>query len=303
VNALPEFGVVYQAETRRALRHPKSLALLLLFTVFTLLALALSSVVTTSITTAQDSIGQGSPLTPEDREQTAQAIKAPVIWTLYGQGPGILSELQAIPTMVLVVFKTVLSFLPLYAALFGFDHLSGELSSRSLRYAVVRSRRGSLLMGKLVSQLTVLGILITFLVVVLFAVGAARNPEWARPHVATHAARFALAGLLHVTVFIALTGLLSVALSQQAVCLIVNLAIITAFWVLNFVGAFADARPGTDEGPRSMWSMLRPLSPFKHLEGLFDTPGTAFAGAIAAHLAFAAVFSGAAWLLLRRREL
>jgi ABC-2 type transport system permease protein len=47
-------------------------------------------------------------------------------------------------------------FLPVYIALMGFDQVSGEVGPRSIRYLTVRARRSSLLLGKFLSQATVL---------------------------------------------------------------------------------------------------------------------------------------------------
>src|SRR5258707_878339 len=102
-----------------------------------------------------------------------------------------LDSLAAIPIVLLVVFKLTLRFLPLFIALMGFDQLAGEVGPKSIRYLVVRAKRSSMILGKLLSQVTLFDLL---------------HPHWGR---------FLTAALVHVGFGLTFLGLAQLALRKR----------------------------------------------------------------------------------------
>ena len=152
-----------------------------------------------------------------------------------------LRALSGLPILVPLVFRLTLFFLPLYVALLGFDQLSSEVGSRSVRYLVVRSRRASILLGKFAAQAVVLA---------RAGRGGGRRAvrrrraagEVAEPAAyAAMAARFWVAGAALALAYLALTTLASALTSTPAGSLFANLGFLLGFWALDLVGSQGEA--------------------------------------------------------------
>jgi hypothetical protein len=104
--------------------------------------------------------------------------------------------------------------------------------------------------------------------------------------------RFWLAAILFSLAYLSLTSLCSVLFRSPVLSLVVNLAALFGFWLLLVIGG-ADASLGA----------LRFLSPYQYSNGLFHPGLSGFGISTAAYAGFAAVFLGAAHLVIRSRDL
>ena len=129
---------VTRTELLRTIRNARVLVLLLLFATST----ALVGLILGLLTRGLD---QQSP------EATA-ALGAGILGSIVGNDAGAFQRLSELPLLVPLVFRITLFFLPLFIALLGYDQLSAEVSTGSVRYLAVRARRGSILGGKFVAQ-------------------------------------------------------------------------------------------------------------------------------------------------------
>ena len=163
MSPLPELLAITRTELLRNVRNARVLVLLLLFATST----ALVGLVVGLLTRGLDAQG------PE----AAAAASAGILGFLVGDDGGAFQRLSELPLLVPIVFRVSLFFLPLFIALLGYDQLSAELSTGSVRYLAVRARRGSILGGKFVAQALVLGVLLGVVLVGLFAAGVGLRPE------------------------------------------------------------------------------------------------------------------------------
>ncbi|MFY0575372.1 ABC transporter permease [Cystobacter fuscus] len=108
MNGLKETAVIWSAECQRTLRSTRVLALLGLYSLFSLLVFVVAAFLRSFV---QQMTQSGMMTVPS----------------------------EGIPLAVVVVFFFSLFFLPLYVALMGFDQVSGEVGPRSIRYLTVRA--------------------------------------------------------------------------------------------------------------------------------------------------------------------
>ncbi len=138
------------------------------------------------------------------------------------------------PLSVLMVFYLSLFFLPLYVALMGFDQVSGEVGPRSIRYLTVRARRASVLLGKFLAQTTVLLGLVFLLDVGLCVYAWATTPGFDLAAFVTQVLRFWLASTVFSLAFLALTSLCSSVTTNSSVSLLLNFSVLVLsllFWM------------------------------------------------------------------------
>src|SRR5271165_4688831 len=136
MQTLRDTWIVFGAELRRALRSPRVLLVLLLYLAFSAGVMLAAGALARQAQVQFEAQGQGM--------EGLQSPKAAMLALLFGQDRGLVESLMALPAMLLVVFKLGLIFLPAYVALLGFDTVSSELQTRSLRYLTVRTSRTAL---------------------------------------------------------------------------------------------------------------------------------------------------------------
>lgn len=276
-----------RTELLRTVRNARALVLLLLFATST----ALVGLVVGLLTRGLDAQG------PE----AAAAASAGVLSFLVGDDGGAFQRLSELPLLVPLVFRVTLFFLPLFVALLGYDQLSAELSTGSVRYLTVRARRGSILGGKFLAQAVVMGVLLGVVLVGLFVAGAGLRPGLEPGPYAAAAARFWVGGSALAFGYLALTALSSAASSSPGGSLFLNLGALFAFWLLDTIGGRAAVvrRMG---GPESWTEQLRWLSPSTYASGVLGSSSALLTSA-AAYGAFGALFLAIAWAAFRARDL
>ena len=208
MNGLNETVVIWLAECRRILYSSRVIALLGLYSLFSVLVFLGAALLRSFV---EQLTRSGMPLPTRD-----------------------------MPLAVLAVFYLSLFFLPVYVALMGFDQVSGEVGPRSMRYLTVRARRTSVVLGKFLAQTTVLLGLVLVLDLGLCLYTAVSTPGLGVGSLVLHLLKFWLASTAFSLAFLALTSLCSSLTTTPAVSLIANLAVLMVSLLL-WMTALMDA--------------------------------------------------------------
>ncbi|NBD13512.1 MULTISPECIES: ABC transporter permease [Corallococcus] len=278
--------VIWAAELRRAVRSGRAVVLLGLYSMFTALVLLVVGYITREV--------QGQ-VNDKLAGADADALHLGVLGFLTSNDTAMMEALAQVPIVVLIVFKITLFFLPAYIALMGFDQVSGEVGPRSIRYLTVRARRASVLLGKFLSQATLLLGLVLVIDLAIFIYARILNPDFAFGVLALNLLKFWGATLVFSLAYVALTTLCSSLFRSPAVSLVFNFILLFVFWLMDSVG-----RSVSDE---SVLRYLRYLSPSYYSGNLLHPRLAEFALSGAAYSAFAAIFLIGAYGVLRTRDL
>lgn len=287
--------MIWSAECRRTVRSARVVALLGLYSMFSLLVLLVVGGITKAMREQVDEQLAQAGADAAAGVQVAEEMRKGFLGFLVGGDQAMMEALAQVPLVVLVVFKVTLFFLPVYIALMGFDQVSGEVGPRSIRYLTVRARRSSLLLGKFLSQATVLLGLVLIIDLAIFVYAAFTTPDFAPASLALNLLKFWLAAVVFSLAYLALTTFCSGLFRSPALSLIFNIFMLFGFWLVNTVGSFAS------EG--NPLAYVRYLSPSHYANNLLHPRLAEFAVSGAAYAAFAVVFLGAALFVLRARDL
>ncbi len=228
---LKDTWTIFGAELRRALKSPRVLLVLLLYVAFS-----------AGVMLAAGALAHQAQLQAETQGQGMSGLESPkaaLLALLFGQDRGLVESLLELPAVLLVVFKLGLIFLPAYVAVLGFDTVSAELQTRSLRYLSVRTSRTALALGKTLALATVVVLLVTLVHLGAFAYAVSNVPDFSLKEAVQAWPRLwgttALVGLGMA----ALTTLCSTASRSPALSLTLNFAVLLAFWAAGAFGSGA----------------------------------------------------------------
>lgn len=287
--------MIWSAECRRTLRSSRVLALLGLYSMFSLLVLLVVGGITRALREQLDLQVAQAGADAAAATQVTDEFRKGFLGFLVGGDQALMEALAQVPLVVLVVFKVTLFFLPLYVAIMGFDQVSGEVGPRSIRYLTVRARRLSLLLGRFLSQATVLVGLVLIIDLGIFLYAWLTTPDFTFASFALNLVKFWLAAVVFSLSYLALTTLCSSLFRAPALSLIVNLFVLFGFWLMNLAGSFAS------EG--SPVGYVRYLSPSHYANGLLHPRLAEFAVSGLAYVLFTLLFLGGAIVILRERDL
>ncbi|MFW5878688.1 MAG: ABC transporter permease [Myxococcota bacterium] len=200
--------------------------------------------------------------------------------------------LTSIPIVVLFFFWGTRNFLPWLVVLMGYDQVNGEVHNRSIRYVLLRARRGSIVAGKMLSLFVLLmGLTIATNVLVL-GLAAVIIEDFETISAVRHLARFWLLTMPIGLCWIAVTSFLSSLFKNPYVSLLVGLTVLVGTAVVGWTARIVDSL-----------SFLQWVSPW-HYGGylLSHRPLEQLAG-VAGFLGFAAVCTALSYLVLRWRDL
>jgi ABC-type transport system involved in multi-copper enzyme maturation permease subunit len=294
LDGLKEITVIWGAETHRAIRSGRVVVLLGLYSLFSVLVLlivgAIANAINAQVAARMAETGNSEVATAA----IATEMKKGFIGVLAGNDAAMMEALSQVPLVVLVVFKVTLFFLPAYIALMGFDQISGEVGPRSIRYITVRSRRASLLMGKFLVQASLLVGLVLIIDLGIFIYAGLTNPDFTFAALTMNLLKFWLAAIVFSLAYVALTTLCSSLFRLPAVSLIFNIIMLFVFWVMDVIGGALSEKGG---------KFLRYLSPSYYSGDLLHPQLTEFGISGLAYAAFATVFLGLSYAVLRVRDL
>ena len=305
MESLREIAVVAGAETSRTFRSTRIVVLFLLYAMFSGLVLLVVGAITGAIGRQLQRVDQPGADAAQ-AEQMLGELQRSVLGVLVNADPAMIEALGRIPLVVLVVFKLTLFFLPAYVALMGFDQVSGEVASRSIRYLVARARRSSVLFGKFVAHAAVLLALVLAIDLAIFLYARFTHPDFGWGQMVGALLRFWLAAIVFALAYLSLTTLCSTLFRSPAVSLVFNFLALFALWLLNAASAAGTRYEMTAEGvrqePASWIAYLRYLTPSHYSNDLLHPAFGPFAASAGAYVAFAAAYLLAAWAVLRARD-
>lgn len=261
LDGLREIAVIWSAETLRAVRSARTLVLLGLYTLFSLITLLVIGAVTGG--------ARGSGMA--------------------------LPDMGGLPPVVVGVFRVNLFFLPVYVALMGFDQISGEVGSHSIRYITLRARLSSLLVGKFLVQTSLLVGLVLVIDVGIFLYARYSDPTFTLGAMALGLVKVWLATLVFSLAYIALTTLCSSLFRVPGLSLVFNFALVFTFLLLELAGWYYKGK--------SFLENIRYLSPSYYSANLLSPVLSEFGQSGLAYAVFTLLFLGGAYAVLRARDL
>jgi ABC-2 type transport system permease protein len=220
---------VFGAELRRALKSPRVLLVLLLYIAFSAGVVLITGYLGRQAQAQVEAQGQGT--------EGLQSPKAALVAMLFDRA--LVEPLLDIPAVLLVVFKLGLLFLPAYIAVLGFDSVSAELQTRSLRYLSVRTSRTALALGKALALAAVVLLLVTVVHLGAFGYALSSVPEFSFAEALRTWPKFWGTTALVGVGMAAFTILCSTASRSPALSLTLNFAALLGFWAIGTFGGGA----------------------------------------------------------------
>ncbi|WP_342374331.1 ABC transporter permease [Myxococcus stipitatus] len=295
MDGLKETLVIWSAELRRALRSGRAVVLLGLYSMFSALVLLVVGWITREIRNAVNQQLANAGADTDAPARVAEEMRKGMLGFLSSNDTAMIEALAQVPLEVLLVFKVTLFFLPAYVALMGFDQISGEVGPRSMRYLTVRARRSSVLLGKFLSQASLLVGLVLVIDLAIFVYARIANPDFGFAAMGLNLIKFWLAAIVFSLSYVALTTLCSSLFRSPPVSLVFNFILLFIFWLVDTVG-----RAVSEE---SALRGLRYLSPSHYATDLLHPQLTQFGISGAAYAGFATIFLLGAYGALRARDL
>ncbi|MDF1564957.1 MAG: ABC transporter permease [Deltaproteobacteria bacterium] len=297
MEALRETLIVAEQDLRHSVRTTKALAFLLIYALLTLGGGAL--MVEAAARTEQMAMEAAEKfgMSPEqaEAEKTEAKRKATVgalEWVMSDESE---AEAQAdyllgCPLIVLIFFVVNILLLPFLIVLMTYDQISAELQYRSARYTLLRASRTSLLLGKILAN----GVLITAITVVtnllLVTYAQVRLVEFELSSALVYVLRFWALTLPLALAWVSIIAFLSSLFRFSYQALMASLATFFATLVLLAMTLWES------------FDFLKYVLPW-HYNGLLLSHrlGDQLLGT-GVFLFIALLFGGAAWLVLKRRD-
>ncbi|MFO0597517.1 MAG: ABC transporter permease subunit [Myxococcaceae bacterium] len=301
-----EIGTVWRAETRRVASSARGLAFMVLFLFAEMLTLGAGGCANVALNKQFDSFVSDKGVPPEVARAELAKSKRETLRFFTRNSDATIDKLADIPIVLLVVFFVTTFFVPLLVALVGFDQISAEVGPRSMRFLVVRAQRDSVLIGKYLSQLTVLAVLLFVCVVAMTGVSKYLNPDFSWPLAIEWTLRLWLVSMVLAAAYAALTTMCSTLTRIPPLSLFFNVIGLFVFW---FIGLISNAwsLPGTKSMllnvTESPLAYIRYIVPSSYESFLLSPAPLELAAGLFAFAGFAFVFLGLARIALDERDL
>jgi ABC-type transport system involved in multi-copper enzyme maturation permease subunit len=270
-------------------RNARAIVLLGMYGLFSLVVLLIVGSISRAVQGQLQGFDKGQG---EGALEAYSQARRGLVGLLFSTDPAFLEALQQVPLVVLIVFKVSLFFLPAYVALMGFDQISGELATRSIRYLTIRAKRSSVLFGKFMAQSILLVGMVLLVDLGVFVYAKLNHDDFALGSAAKALLRFWPAAALFSLTYLALTSLCSTLFRSPALSLVTNFLVLFSFWLLDALGRAS-----------SSWAWLRFVSPSHYATDLLHPALNQFAVSVGAYAVFAAAFLGAAYAVISWRDL
>lgn len=302
-----EIKEIWQGEIGRALKGGRVTVMLVLFVLFTALALGITGSIQHLLAPAVDP-AIGSQGAQAAAEQALAGRKKFV--SAFTEDEALLEHLAQMPLVLFIVFKLTMMFGPLFIALMSFDQISGEIGPKSIRYLVVRVKRSSILLGKFLAQATAAWALLLLCTLLMVGVAKALNPEFTFTAALGMGLRLGAVMIVFASAYLGLSSLCSAVTRQSGVSLVLNVILLFVIWSLSFIGNIfrlpgEEAVFGTISTikPEHWMGAMRFGSVWHFGQDLLHPEPARFLSAAMVHVGFALFFLGVAHLALRRRDL
>lgn len=287
---------IWRGELARALRSGWAIALVVLF----LFGEGLLLMVVGFITGGMGQMGTAGA--------DVVATKKNLLTLLTNNSEVTIEAIAQLPAVLLVAFSATVLLVPLFIALMGFDQLAGEVGPKSMRYLIVRVRRTSIVLGKYLTQLTVLGGILVLCVVAIVGTAKGLEPSFSWADTLRWGLKLSVAMVVIGLTYAALTTLCSALASSGALALFFNIIALFAFWFVSVLanrvrlpGSVALGLETLKE--ESALAYLRYLVPSEFEHRLLSPDALEYGTGLVAYVGFAFVFLGLAKLALARRDL
>ncbi|MEK6606628.1 MAG: hypothetical protein AABZ30_03105 [Myxococcota bacterium] len=201
---------------------------------------------------------------------------------LIGDDGTLVRLLSAHPPILVFYAQFALITLPLFVMTGAFDQTATDLSTRHLRFLLLKTTRASVFAGRLAGAYVLVA---TPPAIVTLAWGIASGD-------AAWGARVALAVAALALPLVALLALLNAATASAAITLLAVTSWQLVVWLASTVLAIADER----------FASLAYLFPTAIEPMLLDPSPARFALGLGAALGYAAAFAAAGWWIFRRRD-
>ncbi len=291
MEAVRETLIIAGHELRHAVRTTRAILFLLIYALVSIVAGAIMVWAISEIHAQLGAqLGVASGLGAMDLQDEKTKLYRELMTFLVGDEEQA-SYLTAIPMVVLFFFWGTRNFLPWLAVLMGYDQVSGELQNRSTRYLLLRARRGSMVLGKVLSLLALLIGLTVVTNVLVFTFAAVTLEGFELRVAALHLVRFWLLTLPIGLCWIALMSLISSSFRSPYISLLVGLTALVCSGVVGWMARIVEPL-----------SALRWLVPWHYGGYLLSHRFSDQLFGVSGFLAFALLFTAASYLVLRRRD-
>jgi ABC-2 type transport system permease protein len=297
-----ELGALFALEWRRLRSSARVVVLALLYLASCAVFLLVFGRISTGLQAQLDSALSD----PAQAQFVSQRLRDTFLGALLGSSdPEALRSLAKVPILIFIGFRAALLFFPVWIALLGYDAVSDELATRSIRYVSVRARRGSILLGKYLALGSALLALLLLLNLELVFFARQLNPQFNGGLLWLTLLRCWGACTLFALGYLGLTLLCSTLVRSPALALALNITSLGALFALSFLGERGPplGTASAGDAPAVGSGYLRLLSPFEYGPLLLNPePGPRTAGVVG-FLVFILLGVGAALFVLRRRDL
>lgn len=310
VDDLKEIIAQWRGELGQLPRNGRTGVLLSFFLLFVVGTLATVGFVNHKVSTSLDGAHGQVQVDQAELKEAAQARSKQFVQTFITDDAALQDSLSELPVDLLVAYKLTLYFLPFFIALMGFDQVAGDVGTKSMRYLVVRARRGSILLGKLLAQATLLAALLVASVVAMVVVAKLLNADFGVLAALGWGLKLIASALVMASAYLALTALCSAVARQGAVALVMNLIGLVVLWFTAWVGEEAFLFPGEKAAglmdmlrTESMGAYVRYASVWHFRQDLLHPEAGRLLAAVAVHVGFAMACIGLARHTLAGRDL
>ncbi len=205
------------------------------------------------------------------------------------------------PPMVVFFGWASMTFLPWLLLFTSAESIAGDVSTRTIRYSVMRTGRLPFALGKAAGQgLLVAGVTV-LAALAFYLVGWASMDAFEPGAAAAGLLSLLPRVLLYLLPFLGWAMFASMVTASANLARIVSLGGAVALAILYGVGE--NLRPEAGPIGAVLWDLSRYLTPFGHNEGFSYPPGGALPGDLAVCLALTVVYFALGFAVLRRRDL
>jgi ABC-2 type transport system permease protein len=305
-----EIKEIWRGEIGRALKGGRVIVLLILFLLFTGLALTIVGSINHQLNSQVDQAVAAGQIDAAAAAKQAIEGRKKFLSTFFTDDDRLLDFLSAMPLVLFVVFKLTMVFTPLFIALMSFDQISGEIGPKSIRYLVVRVKRSSILIGKFAAQATLASGLLVLSTVLMVVVAKVLNADFTVSAAILVGLKLCAVLVVFAMAYLGLSSLCSAVTKQSGVSLVLNVILLFVIWSMAFIGNLVRL-PGEEAAFGSLASLkteswvgyMRYGSVWNFGQDLLHPEPARFLSAAMVHLGFALLFLGLAHMALRRRDL
>jgi ABC-type transport system involved in multi-copper enzyme maturation permease subunit len=211
--------------------------------------------------------------------------------------------LISMPPMALFYMLISFMFLPLLIMLTASESVAQEHQTRGTRFIALRTGRAEFVLGKVLGQGFVIGILTLFSAGVAMAVAAYKLADFEFLPALSAMLLFWPRILAYALAFLGLAGLCSMNSSSTVVSRTFSIVSLVALWILHHLAQVYIAALPEGDTRMYVFKTLDFLTPYSHQNAMFYPQLSHYGAAMAALVFLAAFYIGIGLIFYRRRDL